>query len=67
VNILSANIYTDGLSAPVALGPPMHYGGSFILNAVQAIQQQDNATESPHDELRQYPKSGAEFMTDIIG
>jgi hypothetical protein len=49
------------------LEPPYHYGGSFLLNVIQAIQQQDNATGGPQDELRQYLKAGAEPTTDIIG
>jgi hypothetical protein len=47
--------------------PSFNYGGSFLLSAVHAIQQQDNAAGGPRDELRQYLKAGAEATTDIIG
>lgn len=47
--------------------PSYQYGGSFLLNAVQAIQQQDNAAGGPRDELQQYLKAGAETTTDIVG
>jgi hypothetical protein len=57
-------MFTDG--AP-ASRPPFHYGGSFLCKAVQAIQQQDGASEGPCDELHLYLKSGAEFMANVIG
>ena len=47
--------------------PPFHYGGSFLLNAVQAIQEQSFVAGGPRDELRQYLNNGAEPMRDIVG
>ena len=44
----------------------LHYGGSFLLNAVQAIQQKDDTFEGPHDELQQYLKARPEYTQDII-
>ena len=49
------------------LEPSFQYGGSFLLDAVQAIQKQDNATGGAYDELQQYLKAGAETTTDIVG
>jgi hypothetical protein len=59
------DMYTDCPSEPVE--PKFHYGGSFLLNAVQALQQQDNAAGGPHDELHQYLQAGVESTTDVIG
>jgi hypothetical protein len=61
--ILCADIYADVCSVPTR--PTFHYGGSYLLNAVQAIQKQDVAAEGPRDELQQYLKSGAESTTDM--
>ena len=47
--------------------PSFHYGGSFLLNAVQAIQEQSYVAGEPHDELQQYLTNGAEQTQDIIG
>ena len=47
--------------------PSFQYGGSFLLNAVCAIQKQDNAAGGPHDELQLYLKAGAETTTDVVG
>lgn len=49
------------------LRPSFQYGGSFLLNAVQVIQEQDNAAGRPHDELQMYLKAGAKTTTDIVG
>ena len=65
--ISRADIYTDGPSAPTTSGPSFHYGGSYLLNTVQAIQHQDHATKGLCDKLQHYLKSGAESMADIIG
>jgi hypothetical protein len=62
---LAFHAHTDA-PAPT-LEPSFQYGGSFLLNAVQAIQQQDNAAGGPCDELQQYLKAGAETTTDIVG
>lgn len=64
--IFCTNVYAiaDGPSTPE---PSFNYGGSFLLSAVHAIQQQDNAAGGPCDELQQYLKAGAEAMADIIG
>jgi hypothetical protein len=61
--VFGADAYTDG---PSVSQPPFHYGGSFLMNAVQAIQQQANSIVGPRDELKQYLESGAESTTDII-
>jgi hypothetical protein len=63
--IFSADIYADVCSAPTR--PTFHYGGSYLLNAVQAIQKQDVTAEGPRDELQQYLKSGVESTTDVVG
>ena len=55
------------VGSPSTSEPSFHYGGSYLLNAIQAIQEQDNAAGGPQDELRQYLKAGAEQTTDIIG
>ena len=55
------------VGSPSTSEPSFHYGGSYLLNAIQAIQEQDNAAGGPWDELRQYLKAGAEQTTDIIG
>ena len=64
--VLTANTFTDG---PSLLQPPLHYGGSYLMNAVQVIQIQQPADTSngPQDELQKYLKSGAESTTDIVG
>jgi hypothetical protein len=57
-------VYSD---SPQLLEPSPNYGGSFLLNTIQALQQQDQAAEGPREELRQYLKSGTEPTTDVIG
>ena len=47
--------------------PSFHYGRSFLLNAVQAIQEQSYVAGGPRDELRQYLTNGAEQTRDIVG
>ena len=47
--------------------PSFHYGGSFLLNAVQAIQEQSYVAGGPRDELWQYLTNGAEQTWDIVG
>jgi hypothetical protein len=47
--------------------PSFQYGGSFLINAVQALQQQDNTAGGPRDKLYQYLKTGVETMEDAIG
>ena len=59
-----ADIYTDD---PSVSEPSFHYGGTFLLKAVQALQQQDNAAGGPCDELRQYFNAGVETTRDVIG
>jgi hypothetical protein len=50
-----------------ALLPPLaHYGSNFLLEAVQLFQQDEKASGSPRDELKQYLESSAEKMEDII-
>ena len=64
--VLMANTFTDG---PSASQPSLHYGGSYLMNAIQAIQiqQQADTADGSHDELQKYLKSGAESTTDIVG
>jgi hypothetical protein len=47
--------------------PSFHYGGSFLLNTVQASQEQSHVAGGPHDELWQYLNNGAEWTKDIVG
>ena len=46
--------------------PSFHYGGSFLLSAVQAIQEQSYVAGGPRDELWQYLNNGAEQTRDIV-
>jgi hypothetical protein len=64
--VLMANTPTDSSST---LQPSLHYGGSYLMNAVQAIQIQQQAVtaDGPCDELQKYLKSGAEPTTDVVG
>ena len=43
-----------------------HYGGSYLLDAVQSFQQEEKATGSPYDELKQYLESGIETTADVV-
>lgn len=63
--VRAANTFTDG---PSATQPSLHYGGSYLMTAVQAIQiqQQADTADGPRDELQKYLKSGAESTTDIV-
>ncbi|KAH9051622.1 hypothetical protein EDB83DRAFT_2316753 [Lactarius deliciosus] len=45
----------------------LNYGGAYLINAVQAFQQQQHASEGPHEELQQYLKTGVESMTNVLG
>ena len=65
-NAYMANTFTDG---PSASQPSLHYSGSYLMNAVQAIQiqQQADTADGPRDELHKYLKSGAETTADIVG
>jgi hypothetical protein len=64
--VLAANTSTDGSSVSQ---PSLHYGGSYLMNAIQAIQtrQQADTASGPRDELRKYLKSGVESTTDVVG
>ncbi|KAM6491794.1 hypothetical protein JOM56_012834 [Amanita muscaria] len=42
------------------------YGGSFLLEAVQSLQQEEKAAGSPRDELKQYLESGAEPTDNVV-
>ncbi|KIL56126.1 hypothetical protein M378DRAFT_39166, partial [Amanita muscaria Koide BX008] len=42
------------------------YGGSFLLEAVQSLQQEEKAAGSPQDELKQYLESGAEPTDNVV-
>jgi hypothetical protein len=44
-----------------------NYGGSYLLNAIQAFQQRDSAGEGPRDELQQYLSAGVESTKDVLG
>ncbi len=46
--------------------PARRYGGSFLFEAVQSLQQQEKATGSPRDELKMYLESGVEHISDVI-
>ena len=63
--VLMTNTFTDG---PFTLQPSLHYGGSYLMHAVQAIQiqQQADTADGPHDKLQKYLKSRAEPTTDIV-
>ena len=65
-NVYTANTFTDG---PSVSQPSLHYSGSYLMNAVQAIQiqQQADTADGPRDELHKYLKSGAETTSDIVG
>jgi hypothetical protein len=63
VSASHANISIDGPK----LKPSPNYGGSYLFNTVQALQQEDQAAGGPRDELRQYLKSGVEIVLDIVG
>ena len=47
--------------------PSFQYGGSFLLSAIQAIQEQTYAAVGPCDELWQYLSNGAEQTRYIVG
>lgn len=49
------------------LKPLFHYGGTFLLSAIQAIQQQGGTFKGPHDKLKQYLEAGVEATNNIIG
>ena len=59
--------HTDIYALASTSEPSFHYGGSFLLNAVQAIQEQSYVAGGPRDELQQYLNNGAEQMRDIVG
>ena len=48
------------------LEPSFQYGGSFLLDAVQAIQKQDNTTGGAYDKLQQYLNSQWSAITSIV-
>ena len=58
---------TDLNTLASTLEPSFHYGGSFLLNTVQAIQEQSYVAGGPCDELWQYLANGAEQTRDIVG
>jgi len=44
----------------------LQYGSSFLLEAVQSFQQEEQAARSPHSELKLYLESGVESAGDVI-
>ena len=40
--------------------PSNHYGGSFLFETVQSLQQEEKAAGNPRDELKMYLESGIE-------
>ena len=46
--------------------PTRRYGGSFLFEAVQSLQQEEKAAGSPRDELKMYLESGVEPTLNII-
>ena len=62
---LIGHLVTSGTTANT---PPAHrYGGSFLFEAIQSLQQEEKATGSPCDELKMYLESGIEQTLDVIG
>ena len=47
--------------------PTHQYGGSYLVQAVQSLQQENLAESSPRDKLARYLKSGPESAPDVIG
>lgn len=48
------------------VAPSHRYGGSFLLDAVQSFQQEEKASGSPRDELKQYLESGPEPTDNVV-
>ena len=46
--------------------PTHHYGGSFLFEVVQSLQQEEKAAGSPRDELKMYLESRVEPASNVI-
>jgi hypothetical protein len=57
---------SQGTASLSTAAPPARYGSSFLLEAVQSFQQEEEAIRSPRNELKLYLESGVELTADVI-